>query len=69
MSENNQSIQDEYWEHEEVDANCWQCGGEGSVMWGCDIDIGDPFWDPGEGEVTPCPCCRGSGNADDCLYW
>lgn len=62
-------MDDEYWEYEEADDSCWQCGGEGSVMWGVDISINDPFWDPGEGEVSACPCCLGSGKADDCMYW
>lgn len=60
-------MDDEYISGE--DDGCWQCGGEGYVIWGCDIDIHDPFWDPAEGEVTKCPCCRGTGELKDCLYF
>lgn len=47
---------------------CHECGGDGYVM-GEDIaDRYDYGWiDPSE--VYTCPCCNGSGKAEDCTYW
>lgn len=54
---------------------CWQCGGDGYMVAGVDIDLDDPVnncdWSMGcdAGEVGKCPCCHGSGKAKDCTYW
>jgi hypothetical protein len=54
---------------------CWQCGGDGYLIAGVDIDLDDPVnncdWSMGvdAGEVGKCPCCHGSGLAKDCTYW
>ena len=47
------------------DRDCHKCGGEGWVV-GSELD--DPLrYD--DNEAYRCPCCRGSGNAKDCIYW
>lgn len=57
------------------DDYCWQCGGEGWLVAGEDLALDDPVnncdWSMGvdAGEAGRCPCCRGSGSAEDCTYW
>jgi len=48
---------------------CHYCGGEGYGVVGCDWDSDDPINGPYEGEVQKCPCCHGSGKAEDCTFW
>ena len=51
-------------------ARCWQCGGDGWVTVGLDIDQDDAINnDPPMHSTIKCPCCHGSGAADDCTYW
>lgn len=60
----------EYFFDDELDnPRCWQCGGHGwgivGVDWECDDAINGPY----DGETETCPCCGGSGRAEDCRYW
>lgn len=48
---------------------CWQCNGNGWGIVGLDWDCDDPINGPYDGEIEKCPCCRGSGRAEDCWYW
>lgn len=48
---------------------CWQCDGQGWGIIGCDWDTRDAVNGPYDGEVEDCPCCGGSGEAEDCTYW
>ena len=51
------------------DPPCWQCEGKGwgiiGVNWDCDDSVNGPY----DSELEKCPCCSGSGDADDCTYW
>lgn len=51
------------------DRNCHYCGGEGWGVVGCDWDCDDPINGPYDGEIERCPCCHGSGKAEDCTFW
>lgn len=44
---------------------CHFCGGERMVE---GSDMGDPLWYDVDA-FYECPCCRGSGMADDCTFW
>jgi hypothetical protein len=60
----------DYWDEDgEPQYNCHYCGGEGSGIVGTDWDSDDPINGPYDGEVERCPCCRGSGKAEDCSFW
>ena len=48
-------------------AECWHCCGEGWGFIGTDWDD-DPLWNP-PGSYVRCPCCGGSGEAQDCTFW
>lgn len=50
------------------DASCHYCRGEGWGLAGVDWGNDDPVNTP-DGEVEVCPCCGGSGDADDCTFW
>jgi len=49
--------------------SCWHCDGEGWGVIGDDWDSSDPINGPYPGEIERCPCCRGSGKAEDCTFW
>lgn len=49
--------------------SCWQCGGDGWGVLGDDFSNTDPLWDGPDGQIVKCPCCHGSGKAEDCTYW
>ena len=51
------------------DPGCHYCGGEGYGHVGTDWDCDDPINGPYDGEFMACPCCGGSGSADDCTFW
>ena len=60
------------WDHDDDyddESRCWQCGGQGWGIVGVDWDCDDPINGPYDGECETCPCCGGSGQADDCTYW
>ncbi len=48
---------------------CWVCHGEAYGIVGTDFDSDDPINGPYPGEITKCPCCHGSGKAEDETYW
>jgi hypothetical protein len=50
------------------DLRCHYCRGEGWGIIGCDWDSDDPV-NEFPGEIQRCPCCYGSGKADDCTFW
>lgn len=66
---------DDFDDYDDENATCWQCGGEKYLIAGEDIDVDDPVngfdWSMGvnAGQVGKCPCCKGSGKAEDCTYW
>lgn len=47
---------------------CHFCGGAGSGVVGDDWDNDDPI-NVDDGTFETCPCCGGSGRADDCTFW
>lgn len=49
--------------------SCWYCGGEGYGIVGNDWDSDDPINGPYDGEIERCPCCGGTGQAEDCTFW
>lgn len=51
------------------DSRCHYCGGDGWGIVGTDWDSDDPINGPYPGEIQQCPCCNGSGDADDCTFW
>jgi hypothetical protein len=57
---------DSYWDES---CDCHYCGGEGWGIVGTDWDSDDPINGPYPGEIERCPCCGGSGDADDCTFW
>ncbi|MDE2101858.1 MAG: hypothetical protein KGL39_31720 [Patescibacteria group bacterium] len=59
---------DEYYDDDRERA-CHYCGGAGWGIVGCDWDSRDPINGPYNGEVEECPCCGGTGNAEDCTFW
>ena len=56
-------------DYDDDDEFCWQCGGDGWGIVGVDWDSDDPINGPYNGEIERCPCCGGSGKAEDCTYW
>jgi len=64
---NENPIDYDYFDDEEIP--CWQCQGEGYGIVGMDWDSDDPINGPYNGDIQQCPCCNGSGLADDCTYW
>jgi hypothetical protein len=50
------------------DESCHYCGGWGYGVVGVDWDNDDPINEP-DGAVEKCPCCDGSGRAEDCVFW
>lgn len=60
----------DYWDDDgEPQYNCHYCGGEGWGLVGTDWDSDDPINGPYDGESQECPCCHGSGKAEDCTFW
>lgn len=49
--------------------DCHYCGGDGYGIVGLDWDCDDGVNGPYDGEVEECPCCHGSGKAEDCTFW
>lgn len=61
---------DDDWDDRDPDEQrCHFCGGDGWGMVGCDWDSDDPINGPYDGDIDKCPCCGGSGNANDCTFW
>lgn len=58
---------DRMWEEDSL--LCHYCGGEGWGIIGTDWDCDDPINGPYDGEIEECPCCHGSGKAEDCTFW
>jgi hypothetical protein len=50
-------------------ARCHYCGGQGWGFVGTDWDTDDAINGPFDGEMEKCPCCGGSGHAEDCVFW
>jgi hypothetical protein len=48
---------------------CWRCCGQGWGIVGTDWDSDDPINGPYPGETERCPCCGGTGKAEDCTFW
>ena len=55
--------------HDDEPEFCWQCDGDGWGIVGVDWDPDDYINGPYVGEIERCPCCGGSGKAEDCKYW
>lgn len=53
----------------EIGEPCHYCGGKGHGIVGVDWESDDPINGPYEGESEECPCCGGSGSAEDCKFW
>jgi hypothetical protein len=60
---------DDDFDDPDPDADCHYCGGEGWGIVGTDWDSDDPINGPYDGEIQPCPCCGGTGDVDDCVFW
>jgi hypothetical protein len=60
---------DDWDEYDDEPGVCWHYHGEGYGVVGDDWDSDDPINGPYEGEVQRCPCCNGSGKAEDCTFW
>ena len=60
-------IYDEMWSEDMND--CHYCDGDGWGIVGVDWDSKDPLWGPRDGDIEECPCCHGSGKAEDCTFW
>ena len=56
-------------EYDDSERSCWHCGGEGWGIVGNDWDCDDCINGPYDGEIQRCPCCNGTGNAEDCTFW
>ena len=54
---------------DEDNASCWECHGRGWGIVGTDWDCTDGVNGPYDGEIETCPCCGGSGLAEDCTFW
>ncbi len=54
---------------DDFDGDCHYCHGEGWYMVGVDHDCDDGVNGPFDGEVVKCPCCGGTGDAEDCTFW
>lgn len=50
-------------------SRCHYCHGEGYGIVGLDWDCADGINGPYNGEIEKCPCCHGSGKAEDCTFW
>jgi hypothetical protein len=48
---------------------CHYCRGEGWGIIGVNWDSDDPINGPYDGEIQECPCCGGSGRAEDESFW
>ena len=48
---------------------CHYCGGDGFGIIGVDWDSDDAINGPYDGEIEQCPCCSGTGDAKDCVFW
>ena len=48
---------------------CWYCRGDRFGIVGVHWDSDDPINGPYDGEVERCPCCNGTGKAEDCTFW
>jgi hypothetical protein len=49
--------------------SCHECQGDGIGHVGTDFECDDAINGPYDGELIDCPCCGGSGRAEDCRYW
>jgi hypothetical protein len=56
---------DLWWDDREL---CSYCGGDGWGIVGCDWDSDDYINGPFHGEIQQCPCCNGSGKAEDMTF-
>ena len=56
-------------DYEDFGQDCHYCGGKGRGIIGVDWDSPDPINGPYDGESETCPCCGGSGDAEDCTFW
>jgi DnaJ-class molecular chaperone len=48
---------------------CHYCDGDGWGLVGVDWDSDDPINGPYDGQSQRCPCCHGSGKAEDETFW
>lgn len=48
--------------------HCWLCHGDGWGLRGEDWENDDPV-NEADGEIERCPCCGGSGKAEDECFW
>lgn len=64
-----EDFDDREWSEDPNDMACHYCGGEGWGIVGCDWSSDDPINGPYDGEIEDCPCCHGSGKAEDCTFW
>lgn len=62
-------VDDDDWLYDDENCDCWYCGGQGWGLVGADWDMHDAINGPYNGEIEECPCCRGSGDAEDCTFW
>ena len=60
---------DEDFVDEDEDRTCHYCDGDGWGIVGTDWDSDDPINGPYDGKVQQCPCCHGSGKAEDATFW
>jgi hypothetical protein len=51
------------------DSCCHYCCGEGFGIVGTDWDSDDGVNGPYPGDIEQCPCCGGTGKAEDCTFW
>ena len=56
-------------DYEEYGEDCHYCCGQGWGIIGVDWDSPDPINGPYDGESETCPCCGGSGRAEDSTFW
>ena len=62
-------IDDDYADDFDELDRCHYCCGEGWGIVGTDWDSDDAINGPYDGETQRCPCCGGSGLAEDCIFW
>ena len=68
-------LDDEYDDYQDCDIDnsqrtrCYYCNGEGYGIVGTDWESDDPINGPYDGETTKCPCCHGTGKAEDETFW
>jgi hypothetical protein len=60
---------DDHLDPEDDERRCWYCHGEGWGIVGTDWDTDDAINGPYDGETERCPCCGGTGKAEDCTFW